>query len=160
VAGSRTLLLFIILLVGIGGYAIGLNMARQEISAAKQVVQQLQTEGQKLKKQAADLTADNALLQAKVASIQVEMEAMKPTQDAYEIKPNESIVVAHGQLTIGLIGTPADDSINININGARRAAVPGDVIGVAPDPKTNCQVTVQSFDMFHVRFLATCVSKP
>ena len=160
VAGSRTLLLLIILAVGIAGFAIGLNMARRDVAAGKQLIQQLQTEGQNLKQQAVALTASNALLEAKLASVQTDMNSMKPAKNTYVLEPNHSIVVGNGHLILGLIGSPENDSININVNGERHSAVPGDIINVAPDPSTACRIVVQLFDMFGARVTATCQVKP
>ena len=86
------------------------------------------------------------------------MHEMKPVQNTYELKPNQSIIAADGHLTLGLIGSPANDSIDININGKRQNAAPGDTIDFAPDPSTKCQVTVQSFDMFQAMVTATCMA--
>ena len=159
VAGSRTLLLLIILAVGIAGFAIGLNMARRDIAAGKQLIQQLQTESQNL--ETASRRSDhqqrrywNPNLQA-----QTDMHSMKPAKNTYILKPNHSIVVGNGHLILGLIGSPENDSININVNGERHSAVPGDIISVAPDPSTACRMVVQLFDMFGARVTATCQAK-
>lgn len=160
VAGSRTLLLLIVVVIAIGGYALGLNMARRDIAAGKQLVQQLQSESQRLEKQTAELSSSNIALQNKLASMQSEMDLMKPTQNTYNLKPNESMVVANGHLTLGLVGSPANASVNININGKQTSAAPGDVIKVKPDPATACEVRVQSFDMFAAVVTATCSGAP
>jgi hypothetical protein len=156
VAGSRTLLLLIILIVAIGCYALGLNMARRDIAAGKQLIQQLQSESQKLEKQTNELSTSNIALQNKLASLQASMDTMKPAQNTYNLKPNESMVVANGHLTLGLVGSPQNASVNININGKQTSAAPGDVIKVAPDASTACQVMVQSFDMFAAVVTASC----
>ena len=48
--------------------------------------------------------------------------------------------VADGRLTIGLVGSPTNESVNININGKQQKAVSGDVIHIALDSLTSCQV--------------------
>ena len=159
VAGSRILLLLIILAVGIGGYALGFNIARQDITAGKQLIQQLQTEGQKLQKQVQELSGSNTALQSKLTTTEATMHAMEPSQNTYILKPNQSITVADGHLVLGLIGTPENDRININVNGERHASAPGDIINVAPDASTACRVVVQLFDMFGARVTATCQPK-
>jgi hypothetical protein len=161
VGGSRALLLLIILIVAIGGYAFGLNMARRDITAGKQLIQQLQSESQKLEKQTNELSTSNIALQNKLASIQATMDTMKPAQNTYNLKPNQSIIAADGHLTLGLVGTPDNASVTININGKKTSAAPGDVIKVAADASTACQVMVQSFDMFAAVVTATCsAAKP
>jgi hypothetical protein len=66
------------------------------------------------------------------------------------------MVVASGRLTVGLIGPPTNESVNININGKQQSAATGDVIKVSLDPSTMCQVRVLSFDMFKVVLNASC----
>jgi hypothetical protein len=65
--------------------------------------------------------------------------------------------VGGGRLTVGLIGAPTNDSVTLNVNGKRQSLGTGDVLNVvAADGQTNCQVRVQSFDMFKAVVTATC----
>jgi hypothetical protein len=153
---GRALVLAISLAIGLGGYVLGLELAHRDIAATSQLIQQLRAESQKLNKQLADQAAAYAALQVKFASVQSAMDEMKPAQNTYDIKPNQSIIVADGHLTIGLIGSPGNDSIDININGKRQSAAPGDVINIALDTSTTCKVGIQSFDMFHATIAASC----
>jgi hypothetical protein len=155
---GRALVLAISLAIGLGGYVLGLELAHRDIAATSQLIQQLRAESQRLNKQVSEQAAAYAALQAKFASVQSAMNTMKPAQNTYDIKPNQSIIVADGHLTIGLIGSPANDSIDININGKRQSAAPGDIINVAPDASTACQVAIQSFDMFHAMITASCAA--
>src|SRR5262249_51371414 len=98
----------------------------------------------------ADLNATQVALQNKLSTFEVALERIIPSQNTYKIKPNQSMIVASGRLTIGLVGPPTNDSVNININGKQQAMATGDVIKVTLDPSTTCQVRVQSFDMFKV----------
>jgi hypothetical protein len=69
--------------------------------------------------------------------------------------------VANGRLTIGLVGPPTNESINVNVNGKHQSAATGDVVNIALEPPTTCQVRVQSFDMFKAIFAASCAgAKP
>ena len=72
--------------------------------------------------------------------------------------PINRLIVAGGHLTIGLIGSPTNQGIIININGKQQLVVSGDIIRVAPDPSTSCQVAVQSFDMFKAVVTASCAA--
>lgn len=158
--GRLTALAFV-LLAALGGFILGLNLNSRDLVAARQLIQQLQTEAQKYKKDAQTQSTNFATLQLQVTELQNAMHAMKPAQNTYDIKPNESLVVGDGHLTIGLVGTPNNDTISINVNGKRQAVTTGDVINLAPDPSTNCQVTVQSFDMFKATLVAACTpAKP
>jgi hypothetical protein len=158
---ARLLAIACFLIAAVGGYALGLNIAYRDLAAARQLVTQLQVEGQKFRKQLNDQGVGYTALQAKLAALQSAMDEMKPAQNTYDIKPNQSLVVGGGHLTIGLVGSPTNDSVNLNINGKKQAAATGDVITVAADPATSCQVEVQSFDMFKAQITATCApAKP
>jgi cell division protein FtsB len=149
-------LLVIAILVGIGGYVVGLNIAYLDIAAARQAIQTLRADNQKLKTQISDQNATQVALQNKLTTTEASLEAIVPSKNTYDIKPNQSMIVAGGRLTIGLIGSPTNESVNININGKRQSAATGDVIKIALDPPTTCQVRVQSFDMFRVILAASC----
>ena len=144
------------MLGGVAGYLIGLNVAYFDISAAKELVQQVRTDNQKLKIEIIDQNARQVALQAKLTDAETTLKAIVPTDDTYIIKPNQSLITAGGRLTLGLIGSPTNESVNININGKRQSAASGDIINVAVDPPAACQVRVQSFDMFKAVLSATC----
>ena len=57
------------------------------------------------------------------------------------------------------MGSPANQNVTLNVNGKQHVAVAGDVITVALDESTTCQVTVQSFDPFKALIHATCSGK-
>jgi hypothetical protein len=81
-----------------------------------------------------------------------------PSENTYNISPNQSIIVADGHLTVGLIGAPTNEGVNININGKQHSAAAGNVIDVALDPSMTCQVGVQSFDAFKAVLTASCAT--
>ena len=155
---GRALVLLIILAAAVGGYALGVRVAHHDNAETAQLIQQLRSEGQKLKKQIADQAASLVSLQAKYGDMETAMHAMKPAQNTYDLKPNESVIAADGRLTLGLVGSPANSSIDININGKRQTVAPGDIISVAPDPATKCLVSIQSFDMFQAAVNASCTT--
>lgn len=152
------LLLIAAILGGIGCYVIGLNVGHLDIAAARQAIQQLRADNQKLKTQISDQSATQVALQTKLSTTEAALEAIVPSKDTYNIKPNQSLIVAGGRLTIGLVGSPTNDSVNININGKQQSAATGDVINIALDPPMTCQVRVQSFDMFRVILGASCTA--
>jgi hypothetical protein len=152
------LLLVAVILGGIGCYVIGLNVGHLDIAAARQAIQQLRADNQKLKTQISDQSATQVALQTKLSTTEAALEAIVPSKNTYNIKPNESLIVAGGRLTIGLVGPPTNDTVNININGKQQSVATGDVINIALDPPTTCQVRIQSFDMFRVVFSASCAT--
>ena len=161
--GGGRFLLFCILavVVGVGaaaGYVFGLDLFRRDLAAAQEQLQKLQPENQRLKTQIVDQNARLVALQAKLAGVQAALDVIMPSENSYNINPNQSIIVAGGRLTIGLIGSPSNDSITININGKQQSASPGDAIRIALDPSTTCQIGVQSFDMFKAVLTASCAA--
>jgi hypothetical protein len=155
-ASPGRLLLLVAALVGIASYIVGLNVGYLDIAGARQVIQSLRADNQKLKTELADQNAKHAVMQTKLVNAQAALDAIIPSQNTYNIKPNQSMIVADGRLTIGLIGPPTNENITININGKHQSAATGDVINVALDPTTSCQVKVQSFDMFKAVLAASC----
>jgi hypothetical protein len=154
--GRRLLTIVVILAVIVGAYVIGLEMARRDLADAKQLVQQLQTESQKLKDQIVEQNTKIIELQGTVGQLKTKLNELMPTKDTYQIVANQSLIVANGRLTVGLIGTPTNQGITVNINGKQQMAVSGDVIEVALNPTTTCHVRVQAFDMFTALVTATC----
>jgi uncharacterized protein YlxW (UPF0749 family) len=150
----------LVVLVAIAAYVLGLNVAYLELAAARQATQQLRADNQKLKTQISNQTARQAALQNKLEAAEAALEAVVPSENTYSIKPNQSVLVANGRLTVGLVGSPTNDGVNININGKKQSAAPGDTINIALDQQTKCQVRVQSFDMFKAILAATCGTGP
>jgi hypothetical protein len=91
-----------------------------------------------------------------VKMAQDKLAAIMPVENTFIFNPNQSLVVADGRMTIGLIGLPTNEGINININGKSQLVMVGSIINIALNPTTACQVSVQSFDMFRATLTATC----
>ena len=158
--GGRLRLAFVaaivILGVAIGGLVYGRMVAAHDVLVRDATIQQLQSE---IQKREPDLYGQNGrlvALQSQFMTVQATLEAIRPAENTYNIDPNQAMIVAGGRLTIGLVGSPTNEGINININGKQHPAAAGDVIHVALDPSTNCQVGVQSFDMFKAVLTAWC----
>ena len=144
------------LMGGIVGYLLGLNSAYVEIQAGKLALQQSRAENQKMKSEMAGEGVKTTAMESGIAKLQATLDELVPSENTYNIKVNQSLIVGGGRLTVGLIGAPANDSVTLNINGKRQQLGTGDVISVAADNQTNCQVRVQSFDMFKAIVTATC----
>jgi hypothetical protein len=142
----------------IGGYLLGRELAYRPLADATELIQQIQPENQRLKTEIIGQNEKIATLQAKLKSVQAALNAIMPSENTYTVTPNQSMIVAGGRLTIGLIGSPANESVNININGEQHSAVTGDVFKIVPDPATTCQVRIQAFDMFEAFLNASCAT--
>lgn len=144
--------------VGIGGHIYGRQLARSDTQERDSAILELRSETQKLDALINEQTGKLAALQTKLASVQAALDAIMPSQNTYVIQPNQSLIVADGRLTVGLVGPPTNEGITININGKQRSATAGDVIRIAADASTNCQVGIQSFDMFRATVTASCTA--
>jgi hypothetical protein len=148
----------LIVAVAIGSYYLGRLTGAGEEKAANIRIVQLESEVQKLTANVTNPSKVVEDLQTQLKNVQAKLNAIMPSENTYNIGPNQSLIVANGHLTIGLIGSPMNDSINININGKRQLAATGDVIKIALDPSTTCQVGVQSFNMFKAILTASCAA--
>jgi hypothetical protein len=60
-----------------------------------------------------------------------------------------------------MVGAPSNESVTLDINGKQQSVDAGQIVDVAPDSSTQCQVQVRSFDMFKAMLLASCTpAKP
>jgi hypothetical protein len=152
------LLTTLVLTIGGGflGYYFGRNLALRPLQNATKVIGQLQPENQRLKTAIIDQNAKLVALQSNLTHAQHDLELIRPKKNTYVVTTNQSIRVADGRLTVGLVGPPTNSNIIININGKQQTAVTGDVIKLAPDPSTTCQVGIQGFDMFTAIITASC----
>ena len=146
----------LILGVATGGYILGRELHYLNIVARDNTIQRLRSDIQKLSAEITDQNGNLAALQTKLTSVQAALAAIMPSENTYHISPNQSMIVAGGHLTIGLISSPTNERVNINVNGKQQSAAVGDVIHVAVDPSMNCEVRVQSFDMFKAVLNASC----
>ena len=128
----------LVFLGGFAGYIYGQSSASHDVQVRDDTIRQLNTKSQELGAEVSKQAAEIAKLQASLDSMHNEMGEMAPTENTYNIDPNQSIIAAKGNLTIGLIGPPTGAAVNININGKAYLAA------------------VQSFDMFKAVITATC----
>jgi tetrahydromethanopterin S-methyltransferase subunit B len=147
----------IILGIGLVSFILGSNTGDREVAGSKNLLQRLQADNLKLVVDNKDLQAKLVELQAKLNSIQASLDAMMPVANTYEIGPNQSLIVADGHLTIGLIGTPRNESVVLNINSKQYLAPAGDVINVAVEPSLMCRVKVMSFDVLKARVVVNAI---
>jgi hypothetical protein len=158
------LLLFLVavllLVIGaVGGYIFGRQLTYNDVLAARQLTDQLQSENQALNRQITSQSANLISVEAKLTKAQAELNAIMPSTDTYNVEPNQALVVGDGRLTIGLVGSPSNQGVEINVNGKQQLMAAGDIVQVTPAPATNCQVRVQSFDMFKAVVTAWCQVK-
>ncbi|HET9718137.1 MAG TPA: hypothetical protein VFP60_18330 [Pseudolabrys sp.] len=137
------------------GYLVGINTAYMEMSSVKLLLQQSRSENQKMKSDMAGENARAAAMEGTIAKLRSDLEDLVPAENTYNIKSNQSLIVADGRLTVGVVGPPAAEGVTLNINGKRQTLAPGDAINV-PVGTANCRVGLQSFDMFRALVTASC----
>jgi hypothetical protein len=154
------LLIETLLILGVAliGHITGRELARRQLLQREQTIVQLREERQQV---SAELNrrADRILtLQTRLNHVQGVLDEIVPSEDIYVMRPNQSLVVAGGRVTVGLVGSPTIQGVNINVNGKQQLVNAGDIVRVNLDETRTCQVTVQSFDMFKVVLHATCAT--
>jgi hypothetical protein len=148
----------IIAAVAIFGRLYGQHLAYGAMQDRDSAIRQLQLETQQLQVEKSSQSASMQSMHTEAQGLQAKLDAIVPSENRYTINPNQSLLVADGHLTVGLVGAPRDDGIDININGKRYSAVVGDDIHITPDPSTACDVNIQSFDMFKAQITASCAA--
>lgn len=153
-----TVSLAIVAAVAIFGRLYGQHLAYNAMQDRDTAIRQLEVERQQLELEKSGQLAHMTTMHTDVQRLQAKLDAVIPSENRYNIDPNQSLVLADGHLTVGLIGAPRDDGIDININGKRYSAVVGDVIHITADTSNACDVKIQSFDMFKAQFTASCAA--
>lgn len=148
----------LILAVALIGHLTGREMGRRHLVQRDQTIQQLREERQELSAELNRRGDRVNALQIKLNEVQARLNEIVPSENIYVIRPNQTLIVANGRVVVGLVGSPANEGVNVNINGEQRLSAAGDVIKVA-DEATTCQVTIQSFDMFKAVLHAACATK-
>jgi hypothetical protein len=146
----------IALCIAVVGHMYGRYLATSNIRDRDFRIQQLQGEVQKLQGEITERDGKLVAVQSRLTRLQAALDALAPTKDTYTLNPDQSLIVAGGHLSIGLVGLPMNGRINVNINGKQQVAVAGDVIHAPNVPGLECQVRVQSFDMFKAVVTASC----
>jgi hypothetical protein len=140
----------------VGGHLYGRFLAAKDLGGRDAAIEQLQAESQQQKRNIDQKSAQLTELEARLDRMKAQLESILPSKNTYNITPNQTLIVADGRVTVGLVGSPGNDSILLNINGKQQAAAAGQVITIGSDPSVNCQVAVQSFDMFMAVLTASC----
>ena len=149
----------VVLAVVIGTYFTARIASDADLKAANLRVVQVQNDNQKLIAENTDLLGTIADLQLRIKAAQAKLALIMPTENTYNINPNQAVMVGNGRLSVGLVGSPTNEGVNLNINGKQQLVPVGVVITSVLDPSTTCQVAVQSFDMFKAVVIATCSAK-
>jgi hypothetical protein len=149
---------FVLMCLGIliGGHLYGRYLASFNSPALDNTITELISQGQKEKRKSDSLSAEVTAMGVKLQSAQATLDSIMPSPNTYTIKPNQTLIVGDGHLPVGLVGAPGNDAIVLNVNGKQQPLAAGQTINVAPDPATQCKLSVQSFDVFKATLIAAC----
>jgi hypothetical protein len=145
-----------IVVILVGGHLYGRYLASRDLGGRDNVIEELRAESQQQKRNIDQKSAQLTNLQAKLDRTKAQLESIMPTKDTYNIMPNQTLFVADGRVSVGLVGSPGNERVMLNVNGKEQAVMAGQVITTGADPSANCQVAVQSFDMFKAVLTASC----
>ena len=145
------------MVITVGGHLYGRYLANRDLGGRDAAIEQLTSEGEKLKRQMTEKDVQIRPLQAKLTK-NAQGRWMRSCRQRTPTTslPTRSMIVGDGHLTIGLVGSPGNEGVTLNINGKQQTLAAGQVVTVAPDASTNCQLSVQSFDMFNAVVNASC----
>ena len=157
--GRRAVAVAVVVFIAVLSFMFGLKTGDREFADFQTKIQIFQKDNTGLTAKNADLQVKLGALQAQLKDVQAALDAITPSANKYQIGSNESLIVADGHLTIGLVGVPLwNNTVDLNINGKPYLAAAGDVINVTNDPSMNCRVKVMSFDALSAQVVvnATC----
>jgi hypothetical protein len=122
--------------------------------SAQNIVKELRADKDRLTTERFALQKQIFELREQRDKVNNKLEAIMPSPNIYRIKPNESQIVPIGRLTVGLVGTPGNQSIELNINDKKYRAQAGDIYDIA----MACRVEVVSFSVLdaNVMVSASC----
>lgn len=143
----RSLSVVLVLAIALVSFILGVNTGDREVQGSQKTIQKLQNSNQALTADNKNLQAKLIELQANLTSTQAKLNATMPSPNIYEINPNQSRIVPYGHLTIGLVGTPSNDKVDLNVNGKQYSAAAGGIINVPIEQSVTCRLEIMSFEV-------------
>ena len=139
----------------IGNVQANLSALQSQLSSLQKQLDQITPS-----KQSATIDALTAQLKAAQDKIREMMPSYPDTPNTYNIKTNQSVIVEGGRLQIGLVGSPGQDRVVLNLNGAHHSVAVGDIINTAINSSTNCRISVISIEFLKAAAVvkATCAT--
>ncbi len=114
----------------VGGHLYGRYLSARDLGGRDNAIVQLRAETQKIKRELDAKSAQVTELQTKLDKAQAALNAIMPSQNTFNIQPNQAIVVGDGRLTVGLVGAPSNESITLDINGKSQSVEVGQIVEV------------------------------
>jgi hypothetical protein len=134
----------VILVVAIVCFTLGVSTGYHMVPVgARNIIKDLTADKDRLSAEKISLEKQTLELREQLDKDNKKLEAIIPSPNVYKIKPNESQIVPIGHLTVGLVGTPGNQSVELNINDKKYRAHAGDINDIA----VTCRVEVVSFNV-------------
>jgi hypothetical protein len=148
----------ILVVVAIVCFTLGVSTGYHMVPVgAQNIIKKLTADKDRLSAERIALEKQTFEVREQVDKVSKKLEAITPSPNMYKIKPNESQTVPIGRLTVGLVGTPGNQSVELNINDKKYRAQAGDINDIA----MTCRVEVMSFNVIdaNVTVSASCTEK-
>jgi hypothetical protein len=134
----------VILVVAIVCFTLGVSAGYHVVPVGAQlIIRNLTADKDRLTAEKIALEKQTFELREQLDKVNKRLEAIIPSPNMYKIKPNESQTVPIGRLTVGLVGTPGNQSVELNVNDKKYRAQAGDINDFA----MACRVEVVSFNV-------------
>jgi hypothetical protein len=140
----------VILVIAIVCFILGVSAGNRERTGSQKIIKDLRADKDKLTAERIALQKQTFELREQWDKVNKKLEAIMPSPNIYKIKPNESQIVPIGHLTVGLVGTPGNQSVELNINNKKYQAQAGDINDIA----MTCRVEVVSFNVIDANVMA------
>ena len=110
---------FVLMCLGIliGGHLYGRYLASFNSTSTDNIIAELVSQNQKQKRVSDSLSAELTPMGIKMQSAQATLDSIMPAPNTYTLKPNQTLIVGDGHLMVGMVGTPGNDAIMLNVNG-------------------------------------------
>jgi uncharacterized protein YlxW (UPF0749 family) len=148
-----------VLVIAIVSFILGVSTGKRDVEFSKNAISKLQTEKRDLDAETKGLRQQLNEAQAKLKNTQMGLAELMPSPNVYEISPNRSRIVSTGHLTIGFVGTPGNQNVELNINDKSYSAIAGQTIQIPIEQSLTCRVEVMSISVIDARVMlnASCI---
>lgn len=133
----------VVLVIAIVCFILGVSTGNLERADSQKTIKDLTADKDRLTAERIALQKQTFELRGQWDEVNKKLKAIMPSPNIYKIKPNESQIVPVGHLTVGLVGTPGNQSVELNINNRKYQAQAGDINDIA----MTCRVEVVSFNL-------------
>jgi hypothetical protein len=100
---TYVILMVLIVIAGLIGHIIGRELGRRNLLARDETIQQLRNERLELNAELGKRNDRLSELQTKLNQVQATLDELMPSENIYVFRPNQSLALADGRVTVGLL---------------------------------------------------------